>query len=229
MNNIKIFFFAIITGTLISNLCFAASHSLYGYQINKDGKTNHDYHQKFQSVSSPEKKGWRDYTVSLNVEKSYKDDKGNTKQWVDKINIHFTGQKAAEAFSRVMASDKGTDLYYDFSENSYNSKAKNTGCASAFIGLFCRDFPVTVISYHDLDADDMFALDAGAGKNVPLIEYLDRSESGKLALLEDVVQEDFAMGPDTDDTERGISPKHDLKESKCKCKQGKSGVAGIKA
>lgn len=225
MKKLSNIIFAMITSLLLANICVAAPHSLYGYRINKDGKTNHDYQQKFQSVSSPEKKAWRDYIVTLNVEKSYKDDDGSTKHWVDKINVHFTSEKSAKAFTKVMSGDKGTDLYYDFSENGYNSKGKNSGCAAAFLGMFCRDFPVTIINYHDIDADEIFALDSGAHKNMPLIDYLDRTESGKLALLEETKEEDMTAALETNDSERGISPKHDLKESKCKCKQGKSGAA----
>lgn len=226
MNKFSITSFA-IASLLLANVCSAASHSLYGYRMTKDGDTIIDTKDDFQSVSSPKKNGWRDYIVTLNVKRSYKDDGGSIKYWVDKINVHFTSEKSAKTFTKVMSGDKSTDLYYNFSDNRYNSTGKSSACNP--LGWFCRDFPVTIINFRDVDADEVFALDRGTHKSMPLIDYLDHAESGKLALREEAGEEDLTVAQETNDSGRGISPKHDHTENNCKSKQGKAGAAGIKA
>lgn len=200
---------AMVLGSLFA-LSAHADHALIDFQ-KIDGKTSHGSKDVFQSVSEPSRKGWRDHVVELNIQRSYKEKDGSTKTWNDRVSVHFTSEKTAKAFTRVMNSDKGTDLYYNFHDNSYNSKAFSTRCAIPIAGMFCRDKKdVTIVDWKNVDADELFAHAKGSSKTVPLIDYLENAENGKHALLEDAPVDHLATGAEVNESERSLSPKHDL-------------------
>lgn len=163
----------LLSALFILNMAYAkdSSHSITGFSILKESQAKRTEDKKdITGVSFPEKQGLRDWSVQLDVSKTFKQKDGTEKKWIDKIQIHFTNKEMAKSFFEIMNSKRSIQLSFDIYQNSYNSDGPHDGCA--FLDLFCHSLPSKIISLHDIEGNKLLVRDSSIVDDIPLEEYL---------------------------------------------------------
>jgi len=196
IKKLSIFIFTLILGVILTSGTKAYATKLEEYERSNDGKTIHRGGVKVKSIqlgSEKKRDGLSFYGGHAILELEYFPQ--GKPSFTKKVNVWFDKKSQAMVFVSVMNGDKNLDLYYNYSEGSFNWTASYTTCA-ILNSFFCRDRPIKAVNFNDLDGNKLWVHNPDTNNMVTADESAEAHDPGKLGSnVNDGARDGSEVGP----------------------------------